>query len=259
MNLVAALTAALVTFVLPASQQAQQSTAPGADAPARTSEKHWIEVSNGYTRQLLAIGLKHGPEGGSQQGLAQFDTLISKPTLADQHAGRVETEAELARIRSAMVAEKDKDVLEDMAIVQKAYNLSFRTEDYNEAHEVPFFNATATIFGGLQTLLDPQTPDMRRAAAVVRLRKYVGGTVDGEVYTPFADILKQLTMEQMAKPDMVYPSRGEMETELSRNGAYLDGLSTLFTKYKLTGWQEPLDRLKVELTSYDAWIRANLL
>jgi len=259
MKLVAALTAALVTFALPASQQAQQSPAPGADVRARISEKHWIEVSNDYTRQLFAIGLKHGPEGGSRQGMAQFDTLISRPSLADQHARRAETETELAQIRSAMVTEKDKNVLEDMAIVQKAYNLNFRTEDYAEAHEVPFLNATAAIFGGLQILLDTQTPDKRRAAAVVRLRKYVGGTVDGEVYTPFTDILKQRTIEQMVKPDMVYPSRGEMETELSRNGAYLDGLSALFTKYNLTGWQEPFDRLKVELISYDAWIRANLL
>ena len=259
MKLVAALTAALVTFALPASQQAQQSPAPGADVQARTSERHWIEVSNDYTRQLLAIGLKHGPEGGSQQGIAQFDTLISNPSLADQHARRAETEAELAKIRSAMVTERDKNVLEDMAIVQKAYNLNFRTEDYAEAHEVGFLNATAGIFSGLQVLLDPQTPDKRRPAAVVRLRKYVGGTVDGEVYTPFTDILKQRMIDQMAKPDMVYPSRGEMETELSRNGAYLDGLSALLTKYNLTGWQEPLDRLKVELTSYDAWIRANLL
>jgi Bacterial protein of unknown function (DUF885) len=259
MKLVAALTVALVTSSLPAAQQARQSPASAVGVQSRNSDKHWIEVSNGYTRQLLDIGLKHGPEGGSQQGIAQFDTLISNPSLADQHLRRAETEAELAKIRTAMVTEKDKNVLEDMAIVQKAYNLNFRTENYAEAHEVPFLNATAAIFGGLQILLDAQTPDERRAAAVVRLRKYVGGTVEGKVYTPFTDIFKQRTLDQMAKLDMVYPSRGEMDTELSRNGAYIDGLSELFTKYNLTGWQKPLAQLKIELTSYDAWVRANLL
>jgi hypothetical protein len=74
--------------------------------------------------------------------------------------------------------------------------------------------------------------------------------VEGKVYTPFTDIFKQRTLDQMAKLDMVYPSRGEMDTELSRNGAYIDGLSALFTKYNLTGWQKPLAQLKIELTSY---------
>jgi Bacterial protein of unknown function (DUF885) len=250
---------ALAAATLLAPQQIRQLRAHGAEVSTTSSNKAWIEVSNGYTRRLLDIGIKHSPEEGSSEGLAQFDTLISKPTLADQRARRAETEAELARIHTAMANQKDKNVLEDMAIVLKAYDLNFRTENYNEAHQVPFLNATGAIFGGLQILLDAQTPEARRPAAVTRLRKYVGGKVDGETYTPYTDILKQRTVEQMAKKDMVYPSRGEMETELSRNSAYIDGLTALFTKYHLTGWQEPLQQLKAETTAYDTWVRTNLI
>ncbi len=248
-------TAALsVVVLLPA--YSQQPLVSGADVHARTPDKAWIEVSDGYTRKLLAISLKYGPEGGSAQGIATFDPLISNPTLVEERAQRKETEAELAKIKAAMANEKDKNVLEDMAIVQKAFNLSFRQQDYGEAHEVPFINASAAVFGGLQTLLDVQVADERRPAAVIRLRKYAGVEPG---YKPFTDLLKQRELEQMAKPNMVYPSRGEMETELSRNSNYLDGLTMLFTKYKLTGWQEPLARLKTELLAYDGWVRANLL
>ena len=235
----------------PAKQPAHQAAA----APA-AADKAWIEVSNGYTRRLLAISLKYGPEGGSQQGIVSFDPLISNPTLVEEKAQRKETEAELAKIQAAIATEKDKNVLEDMAIVQKAYNLSFRQQDYAEAHEVPFINASGAVFGGLQTLLDVQVADERRPNAVVRLRKYAGLEPG---YKPFTDLLKQRELEQMAKPNMVYPSRGEMETELSRNSNYLDGLTMLFTKYKLTGWEEPLAKLKTELLAYDDWVRANLL
>ena len=248
---------AALAFVLPA--HAQQPLVPGADVHARTPDRAWIDVSNGYTRGLLAIGLKFSPEGGSQQGIASFDPLISDPTLANEKAQRRETEAALAKIKAAMATEKDKNVLEDMAIVEKSYAHSFRQQDFYEAHEVPFINATSAIFGGLQILLDAQTPDERRPAAVVRLRKYVGGPVDGVTYTPFTDILKQRVVEQMAKPGVIYPSREEMETELSRNSNYLDGLTLLFTKYKLAGWQEPLAKLKTELTAYDDWVRKTLL
>jgi hypothetical protein len=66
-------------------------------------------------------------------------------------------------------------------------------------------------------------------------------------------------MEQMAKPGVVYPARTEIETELARNSNYVEGIATLLQKYKLTGWQEPLDKLKSQLTEYDAWTKANVL
>ena len=91
---------------------------------------------------------------------------------------------------------------------------------------------------------------------VIRLRKYAGVEPG---YKPFTDLLKQRELEQMAKPNMVYPSKGEMETELSRNQFYLEGLAALFTKYKLTGWEEPFAQLKTQLIAYDAWVKANLL
>jgi uncharacterized protein (DUF885 family) len=78
-------------------------------------------------------------------------------------------------------------------------------------------------------------------------------------YKPIAEIIKQRVMEQMAKPGVIYPSRVEIETELGRDSNYLDGIAALFEKYKLTGWQEPLNTLKSQLTGYDAWFRADVL
>jgi uncharacterized protein (DUF885 family) len=66
-------------------------------------------------------------------------------------------------------------------------------------------------------------------------------------------------MEQMAKPGVVYPSANEMETELGRDKNYVDGLRQLFMKYKLTGWEEPLDKLQEELADYDTWIRGTVM
>jgi uncharacterized protein (DUF885 family) len=78
-------------------------------------------------------------------------------------------------------------------------------------------------------------------------------------YKPLADILKQRVMEQMAKPGVVYPARTEIETELGRNPNYMEGIAALLQKYKLTGWQEPFNKLKAQLTEYDAWTKVNVL
>ena len=222
-----------------------------AQAPA-----DWVAASNKYTNMLVAVEMKHHPEMGSNQGLSEFDTGVSQPTLADEDQERQETAAVLATFKSAVGQQKQKEVAQDLEIVIRAIELEFRELDFSRAHKVEFLNASQEVFRGLRILLDEQTPTERRAAAVVRIRKYAGMEPG---YKPLAEILKQRVMEQMAKPGVVYPARTEIETELARNSNYMEGIATLLEKYKLTGWQEPLNQLKSQLTEYDAWTKANVL
>ena len=216
----------------------------------------WIPTSNKYTNQLLAVEMKHAPELGSNQGLSQFDSEVSQPTLADEDKERQEKEGVLSTLKSALEQQKQKEVAQDLEIVIRKVGLQFRQQDFDRAHKVDFLNASETVFSGLRILLDEQTPAERRPAAVVRIRKYAGLEPG---YKSLTEILKQRVMEQMAKPGVIYPARTEIETELSRNSNYLEGIATLLQKYKLTGWQEPYDKLKSQLVEYDAWTRANVL
>jgi len=219
-------------------------------------DKAWIKQSNVYTNRVLDVQLEHSPEQGSQEGLAKFDDRISNPTLADELAQRRELEAVLTKLKTAQTTETDKRVQEDLEILRKALNLQFRQDDFGMQHEVPFMNASETIFQGLRGLLDDQVAAERRPAALIRLRKY-SGTEAG--YKPFTELLKQRELEQIAKPAVIFPSKDEVETELGRNSNYVDGIADLFKKYKLTGWEDSYSKLKAELTDYDAWVRANIL
>jgi uncharacterized protein (DUF885 family) len=216
----------------------------------------WIGISNGYTNMLLAVQMKHSPESGSEEGLSEFDTKVSQPTLADEDQERQETEAVLAKFKTAAAGTQQEEVEQDLQILIHAIELEFKQNDFERAHEVPFINPSEIVFGGLRTLLDDQTPAERRPSAVTRLRAYAGLEPG---YKPIADILKQRVIEQMAKPDVIYPSRTEIETELGRDSNYLDGIAALFQKYNLTGWQDAFGALKTQLTGYDAWIRATVL
>jgi hypothetical protein len=234
---------------------AQTSAAPATPAAA-PAEPAWVVRSNQYTQMLLDVQLKHSPEGGSRQGLAKFDPQITDATRADEIVQRKELVDILARLKKIEAKEKDANVREDMEILRNAFDLQFRQDDYQLAHKVPFIDASAAVFGGLKTLLDDQVPAERRPAAVVRLRKYAGVEPG---FRPFSEVLKERVIEQMAKPGVVYPSVGEMETELGRDKNYVDGLQQLFVKYKLTGWEEPFAKLREELADYDTWIRATVL
>ena len=117
-------------------------------------------------------------------------------------------------------------------------------------------NASGAVFGGLRILLDEQTPNERRAAAVARIRKYAGLEPG---YKPLTEILEQRVKEQMAKSGVVYPAKTEIETELGRTSSFVGGMATLMEKYKIAGWQEPYGKLKTQLAEYDAWTKENVL
>jgi uncharacterized protein (DUF885 family) len=230
------------------------SLAVSGQTPA--AEPDWVAVSNSYTNKLLTVEMKHRPEAGSDQGLSQYDTLASQPTLADEDQERQEAAAVLVGLKSAVAQQKQKAVAQDLQIVVRKVELQFRQQDFARAHEVPFVNASGMVFRGVQTLLDEQTPTERRTAAVIRIREYAG-LESG--YKPITEILEQRVTEQMAKPGVVYPARVEIETELGRNANYLEGIAELLQKYNLKNWQEPYGKLKAQLTDYDAWTKANVL
>jgi len=242
----------VISFASVAQAQAVAQTAAG----ETSAEKGWIKQSNEYTNLLLSVQLEHSPEQGSAQGVAKFDDRISNPSRADEIAARHELEAALAKIKAAQENVTDKNVKEDIEILQKAFNLRFRQEDFELAREVPFYNASARVFRGLRVLLDDQVPAERRTAALVRLRKYAGVEPG---YRPFADTLKEREIEQIAKPHVIYPSKEQVETDLGRNSNYVEGIATLFKKYNLSGWEPAYTKLKAQLTDYDTWVKSAIL
>ena len=250
--LLAALLPALPAQITPNSPAVPSPTPASASVP----DRGWIGRSDGYTQLLLEVQNRHSPEGASYEGLSQFDKDISVLTREDEDLARRETEAALAKIKTAAESEKDPRVKQDLEILIHSTDLQFRSEDYARAHQVPFINAPELVFSGLQGLLDDQTAADRRTAAVIRLNKYAGLEPG---FTPVAQQAKRYVTAQMALPGVVYPSRIRMDTELGRNSNYIDGIADLFRKYKLSGWEPAYARIKTQLAEYDAWQKATVL
>ena len=212
------------------------------DSFKKNTDREWILRSNSYTQKIIEVDEKYNPVFGSQQGVAYFDTLISIPTLANELSERKDKEAVLSGFKTARESEKSLPVRQDLDILIYHTELDFRQEDYTRNKEVTYYNPSADVYDGIKVLLDDQTPENRRAAAVQRLRKYAG-VQNG--YAPLADILKARTTQQMSKANMVFPSKQEMEIALSRNASLVNGMADLYTKYKITGWEEPYRLLKI--------------
>jgi len=223
---------------------------------AQTATKDWVAKSNSYTKLLIDIDEKYSPEFGSRQGLAFYDTLVSVPTLANMGAARSAREQTMTVLKQARQKERNASVRQDLEILIGQTELGFRREDFAEKREVPFINAAGIVYGGLQSLLDDQTPAVRRGSAVIRLRKYAGMQ---HGYRPIADILKARTLFQIAKPGMIYPSKQEMAVTLAHNESIISGIEQLFKKYSLTGWEPAYAAIKTQLEDYDAWVKQAVL
>jgi hypothetical protein len=220
------------------------------------SDTGWVAKSNAYTKILIGIDQKYSPEFGSSQGLAYYDTLISVPTLANEMAQRKETEDAVATFKAAKLHETNAAIKQDLDILIHQAELGFKNEDFALNRKVSFLNATGDVFSGLQILLDDQTPEERRAAAVIRLNKYAGLQNGYEAITA---IYKERTLNQMSKPGVIYASKQSMEVELSRNASMLAGIAELFKKYNISGWEKGYETIKKQLEEYDIWIKGNVL
>ena len=238
-------------FALSPTSSSASSTTAGAD-----SDKSWIAKSNDYANLLIEIEKKHSPESASADGLKQYDELISVQSHEDDVAENNERRAALEKLKAALAKEQDKYVKQDLEIMIHNTELDLRRHDYSEDHLIPYYNPSGGVFFGLRTLLDDQVAADRRPAALVRLRKYAGLEPG---YTPLTDELKKLTALQTAKANMVYPSKSSVESGLSRNSLYVDGIASLFKQYNLQGWEEPYAKLKAQLTAYDDWVKVTIL
>jgi uncharacterized protein (DUF885 family) len=235
----------------PTNSNASPAAAAGAD-----SDKSWIAKSNEYAGLLIEIEKKHSPESASHDGLKQYDELISDDTHEDDLAENNEQRAALEKFKTALAKEQDKYVKQDLEIMIHNTDLTLRLFQFGLDHQVPYRNPSAEVYQGLHVLLDDQVAADRRPAAVVRLRKYAGVEPG---FTPLTDKLKKFTDSQIAKPNMIYSSKARVESELSRNALYVDGIASLFKQYKVQGWEEPYAKLKTQLTAYDEWVKATIL
>ena len=225
-------------------------------AMAAEPGKDWIARSNAYTQKLLDIDVKYAPEEGSSEGLAKLDKQIRDPRLSTDLTERKELKAALAKIKADSARDKDLRVQQDLAILDKAFGLRFRKEDFALAHEVPYLDASAEVFRGIHVLLDDRVAAERRSAALTRLRRYAGLETN---YRPYAELLKERTLAQMAKPDVSYPAKSQVEAALSRDAHSVSDIADLFRKYGIKDWEQPYAELQKQLADYDEWVRRTIL
>jgi hypothetical protein len=234
----------------PAAPAPSANTSKPADAP-----KAWIARSDQNTQVLLDVLARQGPEGAGQMGVSGLDEQIFDLTPGFIERGIADTEKAVAILKQRLAEEKDPNVRQDLEILIQSAEQNIEGVRLSDKYQVPFFDVNQAIFQGLRGLLDDQVEPSRRAAALVRLKKYAGlapGT------TPITRLAEDF-IRSREKPGLQYPFKDEVEKNIGNADTYIDGIGPLFEKYKIAGYQESYAKLKQQMRAYNDFVRKEIL
>jgi hypothetical protein len=216
----------------------------------------WVQKSDANAMLLLKRSAAFNPEEASHLGLDGYDdkSLDLGPQREERYRKAIaDAIGELDKRRAG---ETDRAVLQDLEIIIKQARDDIRGSELQDKLLVPYFPLERMLFGGLRALLDDQIDPKRRALAVMRLRRYAGVEPGS---TALATLAEARTREKLGNPKLLMPIKAQLEKDLATADAMVRGIEQLFTKYQLTGWNEPMAQLKKQLSAYDAFLRKEIL
>ena len=232
------------------------ASAIGTAAPGAPSTPDWITESNKYAAALLQENAKYNPESASAIGVDGHDTEIfdAKPRIVQRQEADLETVATGYEHALPMITEPR--VKQDVEILLKSARDQRRTLELNERLMLPYFDLPQALFNGFHGLLDPRVPKSRQAAALIRLKRYVGAE---RGYEPIATLVRARVEERLSEKTLTDPWTVEVEQHLKNQDQYLKGIKDLFDKAGLKGYEKDFKTLSAQLADYGKWVRATVV
>ncbi len=216
----------------------------------------WVQKSNRNAQLLIDIEARYSPEGAARSGVTGLDDKVTILSADRTSRRRQDIRDAKKELETRLAAETDPLVRQDLQILIAAADMEVRLSEANENSVLPYFNPSAAIYAGLTGLLDDQVAPERRSSALTRLREYTGMQAG---YTPLTLQAEERFREKLKTPGLVGYSRLSVEKNLENTSAFLTGISLLFEKYKIAGYQEALAKLKEQLVAYDDFVRKEVL
>jgi hypothetical protein len=239
----------VVAFNIPARAQAPAKPAP-------RSLADWVKKSNENAKLMAELLAKLEPEAATRFGIEGYDDQIS-----DFSPGFEERRQKAIRdVRSELVrrlgTESDPRVKQDLEIMAKTAADVSKEFELKTRLELPYFSADELIFASFRGLLDDQVSASRRAAALVRLRKYAGlepGT------RPITDLAINHIRGRMGDPKLLPPIKSKVEKDLAQASFFVAGVAKLFEQFRLEGYEPAFAKLKDQLAAWNQFAKSELL
>ncbi len=249
MKTFAAAIALAATSALPAAPLLAQ------DAAETPATPDWVETSNAYTQNAIALQASFYPIGASSAGYEQYDGLVNDMSL-DRNARYVAAAKDLiAEYEAALATETNPYVRQDLQILINSLELDNEGIALGEKYMLDYAEVPQGMFYSIGQLLSDQTAEHRRTKALELLQRYTGIWPDTE---PMTELAKR-RFEASRGEGKMGPYRVEVAESLEKIPTFTAGIRDLFEKYEIEGAQEALDAMDRQLTEYGDWTRTTVL
>jgi hypothetical protein len=230
----------------------------------------WIAESNQIAEEYGRSWAEIIPESGSGLGYREYDARATR--LDDMLEGRVQ--ALLVEWKKSLSdrlqATSDPEVKIDIRVLIDDVEQSLRGKILDDKYgEIPFDKVADGIFYSLRDLINEQSPAERKQAAVERFRLYVRGFQDGQNKSRPRAIHAKINTEKKLKlfskktgPSggrLFLPLRAEVENYLKNSKKIVEGIEGVLADSGRTDWKEDYAAFKIQMVSYDNWVRTVIL
>jgi hypothetical protein len=219
-------------------------------------QPEWIVRSDRHAAALLQLMAKYNPEDAADIGVEGHDGDIIdlKPQHVEQQ--EVDLEVVIKDLQKALTTESDPRVNQDIQILLTAAQDKRTTLELNQKLLLPYMDLPQTLLLSFHDLLDPRVAKSRHAAALIRLKRYVGAE---RGYEPITTLQRARVEEQLSDTTLTGPWVVEVEQDLKNQDQYLQGIRDLLQKSGFTGWQKNFATLSAQVGSYGDWVRSTVL
>ena len=223
---------------------------------AATAAGDWVARSNEDAKALLQVQAAFAPERASGIGLRGYDEKVADLGPRVHERARAAYAKAREQLQAELAKETDPNVRQDLQIMIDAAGRVIEGGELEERLELDWIDAPALVFGGMQVLLQDQATPDQRAAALVRLKRYLGLLPDT---VSIFEQAKARFADSLADPKRIGPYKGEVDLALTNAATYTAGIRKLFVGAKIANADAALAELDKQVADYVTWERANVL
>jgi uncharacterized protein (DUF885 family) len=217
----------------------------------------WVAESNQDAQIVLKTLAQLSPESAQQFGVDGLDDQATNLPIDIVEQTDAAVDSDVAQLNALLAKATDPHLKQDLQILIDAVSNAKRDNDLQQKYLLNFTDVPQLVFGGVQSLIDPQIPAERQQAVVKRLEAYASMLPGRPSISDQGKALFEASLKR--DPNLLGPYKGEIEQDLQDQPQYIVGIKELLSKSKVTGWEPAFAKIEVQLNDYIAWEKAEVV
>lgn len=220
----------------------------------------WIDQSNQIAKEYALENAQRHPEAGSDLGYTEFDSLAIhlEDNMSTKYMAFLSRWEK--RLEKEISSAEEPDLLMDLKVLLQSVRDDMEGELLNEKYaELPFFEATRFTYNCLRELINEQTSDSRKQAAVERFKKYAKGHGEFKPLLPAFNSRVLWAQKKFANRKKLYPLKQQIEQYLKDSPEFVKGVKELLEKSGRTDWQAEFQEYEKQAKEHDQFVKDHFL